>query len=232
MISCDNKESKDVQSKVNKYLNETYGEEFVVGDLTKHSNEGFSGKYYYGQAYKKSNPDMKFDVQWDVGNPGKYIDSYLEKKWSKQGTEELKKILKEIYGQDIWVYFVLNKKEDQEYINCDYKEVISKAHGDVYFELAYYIPCEGNLDKKKEVENLNKIIEPYIKNNGMEIFTFRVYYLKSEYKDEVLKDLEKKKSHYVKLDKLYNEKKLINAVYLDKLNEVINKEDIVKKFKY
>lgn len=57
MISCDNKESKDVQSKVNKYLNETYGEEFVVGDLTKHSNEGFSGKYYYGQAYKKSNPD-------------------------------------------------------------------------------------------------------------------------------------------------------------------------------
>ena len=110
MVGCGLAESKKegpVQIKMEKYIKDAYKEEFVVEVPMHHTDEGGISDYYYAVAYPKKNKSLKFKINYS-GNV--LSDTYMDVKWSKEGSLKLVNNLKWTYGEDLKYDFELNEE--------------------------------------------------------------------------------------------------------------------------
>ncbi len=85
------------QEKMQTYLEEKYGEKFVVGKAT-YKNGGFGIEGVWGaEAYPVQSKDIKFHVG---SYQEKYSDYYVAALWTKQAEKEMQPVIDRIYGKD------------------------------------------------------------------------------------------------------------------------------------
>lgn len=76
-----------------KYLNDKYGQEFVVENIrTTGAGIGSRGSWR-GDAYPKSNPSLRFEIRMPQGTDKVDYETFLQVLWSRQGEGEVKKFL-------------------------------------------------------------------------------------------------------------------------------------------
>jgi len=184
--ACINKD-KAAAGKIEKFLEEKYGEEFVVyaigggyGTLTTNTLKA--------DVYAKSRPDKMFDVEitkdletiWD-----KYMNVLMEEKLDKVVTEMAKPIFgEELYVKTIIVSGGLSFPDiDLNDRNMDPIEYTAlKSNTSEIIEI--YVKTELEIDKKLEVNNIDRLADRYIKS-GMRNVILNVFYIKSDYYKEL-----------------------------------------------
>jgi len=229
----DSGKSEKIRKNMADYLKNIHEKEFEVEKPYIFGNEGHGYNTYRAKAYAKDNPELKFDVAWDKGDPGYYYDNYLSYLWSFQGEEEIRAKLRELYGQEVYLLYVFNtKKEGVKKLN--HSEILSKYGDDSYFELKYYFFISGEFDKKVEAERVYKIFQNYITKNNVKYYHLVAYCFKESYRDEFLRsfsDLPKFKREFSS-EKLHAESKLVNAVFINIKDSINSIDDIVKILQY
>lgn len=77
------------QSKMNQYLDEKYGQEFVVENVgLRGGGLGVQGAWT-GEAYPKSDPSLRFRIDKSQTTGKVSVDTFLQTLWTRQGTGEV-----------------------------------------------------------------------------------------------------------------------------------------------
>jgi hypothetical protein len=126
----------EMQKSMADYLHRTYGKEFVVEKSVFYRNKWLGHKNYTSAAYPKDQPDLKFHVIVDM-NPGRFKDNYLGTKWSKQGTAEMEKKLREVYGEDFWLEEYWISYNDKKVKELDHSEIMRRYADKSQVNIAY-----------------------------------------------------------------------------------------------
>ena len=155
----DSGKTDEIQKKMTDYLKNTYGKEFVVGKPKVSGNEFIGFSNYLADAHPKDDPDLKFGVIWNKNKPDVFQDNYLGTKWSKQGTVELEKKLREVYGDDFWLEEYWMSYHDIRVKDWNYPEIIKKYADKMQIVINYWVFIDGKLDKKHEAERAYKILK-------------------------------------------------------------------------
>lgn len=220
--------SKEVQENMASYLAETYNKEFVVESPRITGNEGFGYRVWQAKAHPKDQPEIEFNVRWDVGEPGAYYDGYLRMLWSAQGKKEIGQYLKELYGQEVPLNYEFSVA-DKSLQNLNHSQVISQSKDKIYFSLVYYVLVTGDFDKQKEAEKVFEVLQKYIFSNDIKVYHLIVYYVNPHFKENTLSESNQTDiSHH--FEQLYKENKLYNYLSLNRKSNIQTPDDIVQKF--
>lgn len=93
-----NGEMSAEQKKMEAYLEEKYGQEFVVEDISPNDRGLGNDEVYSGLAFPVSNPSLHFPVSWN--NTSKH-DKYIASLLSAEGNNEIRKIItQKIYSNN------------------------------------------------------------------------------------------------------------------------------------
>lgn len=227
----------EIQQNMKEYLQKSYNKEFVVGKVMVTGNEGFGYRTYVAEAYPQDDPNLKFHVKWEKGEPGTYDDSYLVTRRSAQGKIEIGNYLKKIYGQDVPLTYKLSTR-NKELQGLDHDELLSKYGKETYLELVYYVFVD-KVDKEKEAERAYKVLEKFILNNQPKYYYVIVHYLSNNYKEEFYKGFTEDANKFLAAydsEDLHNKQKLINKIVLtntnSKISPIDNIADLSSRFKY
>jgi hypothetical protein len=232
MVGCGQVESQSktegpVQLKMEKYIKDVYKEDFVVEVPMHHTDEGGISDYYHAVAYPKKDKGLKFEIDY---SGGKLSDTYMDVKWSKEGSIKLGNDLNWTYGGKIKYNFEVNEETNSITRKMSYPQVISNNPNKAYIKLVYYVFLDGELNKQKEAEKAYEILKTSILDNHVREYLFTVYFVNIKYKDSILNN----STDYEMLDSdyLYKSKRLINGIYSTELDNIKNKDDLVKRFGY
>lgn len=112
------------QHKMAQYLKEKYGKEFVVENYRiEGGGIGVEGDPTADAYLSSKNEDIRFKV-WDYGNVNEgthqYRDDYINQRWNKEYSNEIRPKLKSILNSDV-VYRVSTGLGDNEIEKIDYR---------------------------------------------------------------------------------------------------------------
>ena len=112
------------QYKMAQYLKEKYGKEFVVENYRiEGGGIGVEGDPTADAYLSSKNEDIRFKV-WDYGNVNEgthqYRDDYINQRWNKEYSNEIRPKLKSILNSDV-VYRVSTGLGDNEIEKIDYR---------------------------------------------------------------------------------------------------------------
>lgn len=95
------------QTKFEKYLNEKYGQEFVVENVrVTGAGLGIQGSWR-GDAYPKSNPSLKFEISRSQTTGDINFDSFLQTLWTKQASSNVEDFLSEHLPENDGYYLLV-----------------------------------------------------------------------------------------------------------------------------
>lgn len=232
----------EIQKNMTVYLENTYGKEFVVGKPKVSGNEFIGFNNYQADAYPKNQPDLKFGIIWNKNKPGVFQDNYLGTKWSKQGTVEMEKKLREVYGDDFWLEEYWISYNDKKVKDLDYPEIIKQYADRMRVDIRYFVFIDGKMDKKYEAKKMYKIL----KENLIDLKTMQYYisvgYIAKDKKPQLLNIYSSttRNDHGRSMPDLHKAgilKNWIGINYTDeetlkkKYPEVKNADEILKKFR-
>ncbi|MBI5212527.1 MAG: hypothetical protein HY957_04055 [Nitrospirae bacterium] len=170
----------EIQKNMTDYLKNTYGKDFVVGKPKISGNEFIGFSNYIADAYPKDEPDLKFGVIWNKNKPDVFQDGYLGSKWSKQGTVEMEKKLKKVYGNDFLLKKYWISYNDRRVKDLDYPEIIKKYADKMEVKIYYFVFIDAKLDKKYEAERAYKILKENLIDLKTMQYSFSVVYVLKE----------------------------------------------------
>jgi hypothetical protein len=232
MVGCgqvqgQSKTEGPVQLKMEKYIKDVYKEDFVVEVPMHHTDEGGISDYYHAVAYPKKDKSLKFEIDY---SGGKLSDTYMDVKWSKEGSIKLGNELNWTYGEKISYYFELNEETNASTRKMNYLQVIANSPNKGYMNIVYYVFLDGPLNKQKEARKVYEILKPTVLDNKIPFYNVSVFFFESKYKNLFfIKDGD---DGSLDDDNLYKTKKLLNVIYIGEVDNVTNVDGIVKEFKY
>jgi hypothetical protein len=226
-VQSQGKTEGPVQLKMEKYIKEAYKEDFVVEVPMHHTDEGGISDYYHAVAYPKKDKSLKFEIDY---SGGKLSDTYMDVKWSKEGSIKLGNNLNWTYGEKISYYFELNEETNASTRKMSYSQVIANNPNKGYMNIVYYVFLDGDLNKQKEAEKVYEILKPTVLDNKIRTYELAVYFIDNKYKDYFIKN--RTGDGMLDDDNLYKSRKLINVIYSIAVDNIKNKDDLMKRFKY
>jgi hypothetical protein len=135
-VQSQSKTEEPVQQKMEKYIKDAYKENFVVAVPMHHTDEGGISDYYHAVAYTKKDKSLKFEIDY---SGGKLSDTYMDVKWSKEGSIKLGNNLNWTYGEKISYYFELNEETNANTRKMSYSQVIANNPNKGYMNIVYYV---------------------------------------------------------------------------------------------
>ena len=221
---------KAAAEKIEKFLEEKYGEEFVVyaigggyGTLTTNTLKA--------DVYAKSRPDKMFDVEitkdletiWD-----KYMNVLMEEKLDKVVTE----MAKPIFGEEIYVRTAYSLGglvfPDIELNDRDMDPIEYSKHKKKAIEVIdLFIKTEKNIVKFEEAEKIVDFAE-LLNNKGLQNVDITFFYIKPSEFENLDNELE---SIDNEIEYFSNSKKAFNVTWIER--EYLKKdsiEDVVNNF--
>lgn len=212
------------------YLENKYGEEFVVGPLSVVWDVKYGEQGYKAIAYPKSNEELKFEI-WSS-----FFEKYSLILRSYQAEKAISETLKEIYGEDLPVIASVSAS-DEVPAKLGFYEAITEYGENVSLKVGYSVFIAAELDKEKEAEKAYKVFKKYILDNKIAPYSFNITYFKNQYKEEIVERTEKVKKgsrNAINFTELYEEGKLINIFHLSTLQtpDVNSLEDVMSCFDY
>lgn len=233
IVGCGQSNTKKegpVQIKMEKYIKDTYKEDFVVEVPMMHSSFGLHD-YSYAVAYPKKDKSLKFEIDY---RESKFSDTYMEAKWSKEGKPIVENKLKEIYGEDINYYFKVEERisDTSESIirKMNYQQVLASNPNICSINLTYYVFLDSQLNKQKEAEKVFEILKSIILDNKLGYYNVSIYFISSQYKDYFTKT--NKDIGDFDDDEMYKSGRVLNVIYIAEIDKITNIEDVLKKFQY
>jgi hypothetical protein len=220
----------EMQKSMTDYLQRTYGKDFVVEKPIFYRNEWLGHKNYTSAAYPKDQPDLRFNVIVDM-NPGVFKDNYLGTKWSKQGTAEMEKKLREVYGEDFWLENYWISYNDKNVKDLDYPEIMRRYANKTRVDIRYFVFTGKNFDKKFEAERAYKILKKdFIDYKTMQYY-FIVGYIEKDKKIQLFNIYESTTTndHGRSMPDLHKAGILTNWIRIDYLSALSNKYPEVKE---
>jgi hypothetical protein len=232
MVGCgqvqgQSKTEGPVQQKMEKYIKDAYKEDFVVEVPMHHTDEGGISDYYHAVAYPKKDKSLKFEIDY---SGGKLSDTYMDVKWSKEGSIKLGNNLNWTYGEKISYYFELNEETNASTRKMSYSQVIADNPNKGYMNIVYYVFLDEPLNKQKEARKVYEILKPTVLDNKIRTYALAVYFIDNKYKDYFIKNRTDK--GYLDDKTMYQNKKIINVIYISNWSKIVNVSDVLKYFKY
>lgn len=215
-------EKAALQSEVGQYLEERYGQSFVVEEPT-YLPETEEYRLY---AYPEDNPQQRFIVS---KNPERLLDGYISLLYKEQAQKELSDLVEELYS-NVWraeAKVGVGRLEGNFAKGIPSYQETRQHHPDklmqeVEIDLIYKIN-EGN--KKKELGKILRLVHHY-RETGLQNIKFTISYF-----DPQLLDNEKGMPENKKRDD-YEEKYLRHQVSLGVADRVKTVDDIAELLVY
>lgn len=230
----------DVQKKMTEYLKNTYEKEFVVEEPRLLGNEGFGYRVYEARAYPKDDPEMRFRVRWEKGEPGIFDDGYIHAIWRNGAMAEFHKLLKDIYGEGVVSLYGFNfnfkhyEIDFNDVKDLSYSDLIKRYPDKIFCDMKYYVFVDGSIDKRQEAEKVYRLIKQHILDRNIGKFHLVVNYMSDDFRedfDKNFKSIRLGRNGY-DADSLYKQRKLVNRMGLvdidlkeDYINDIINEFD-------
>lgn len=179
--------------KMEKYLNDKYGQEFVVEDVhVRGAGLGVKGAWT-AEAYPKSDPSTKFQIDRSQTTGEISVDTLLRVLWTKQGTDEVKTFLaSELPNNE--GYFLEIKPGSPGNILYDsiqgytptLSEILKKNKDKVIYTLSVRSAVTTNSEEEPssvQLENALKIVK-FVKEKGINISSVRYTYRDSSFTEK------------------------------------------------
>lgn len=217
-----------------KYLEEKYGQDFVVENLKSQWNTGYMTVILSADAHLKSNKEVDFTV---IKEPKLYRDTYLPYLWEWQAKQKIEKVVEEIYGKGN--YYIRNvdadiRKRGWKVNNLSYDDII-RQYSDIAEVTVWMASFTDRFDEKVEAEKALKLYQKIWVKNQIEYFDLIVEIVKNNKKKEYMDFIKSRKVYFV--EELYNEglvKERINILhwYDSDKEEPKDVNDIIKNRYY
>jgi hypothetical protein len=170
------------------YLQNKYKKVFIVSN-PEHFSGPLSGGCLIARAYPQEQPDLKFNVYYDL-DYNKYGDSYVNNKFSKLGFKYLEEKLKDVYGEDnviLTEFKCWNIPQDAQ--ELDYSQVLYNYADTMNVAFTYYVILNDIFEKNIEAEKVYKVLKNNVFNNNESRNYLNIGYIRKEGNDKLIQDL-------------------------------------------
>lgn len=194
-----------------KYLEEKYGQDFVVENLKSKWNTGYMTVILSADAHLKSNKEVDFTV---IKEPKLYRDTYLRTLWSWQGRKKLEEEVCEIYGKGNYHVRVVDadiRWRSKKVNNLSYEDII-REYNDIAEVNLWMASFTDKFDKKAEAEKAFELYQKIFVENEIRYFSFDIEVVENNKREEYFKFLNSDRIHYVK--ELYEEKTIKEEIVI------------------
>ncbi|MFB6367021.1 hypothetical protein ACFCP7_23835 [Paenibacillus elgii] len=183
LMGC-GREYKDAGEKMTLYLNEKYGEEFVIENVGGGYGTGiFSTDTIKAEAYPKHSPRHRFRVEI-TKDFSKVWDNYMNMIMADKFDEKMMKVSQEVFEQkDIWVKTHLDSgglsfpARDLNNKNISIEDYFkSEAINGLAVDL--FIKSEPNVNKGRQAEKVDKLVDKILALEEFQHGFISVFYLK------------------------------------------------------
>lgn len=183
LMGCGQK-YKDAGEKITQYLNEKYGEEFVVEHVGGGYGSGtFSTDTIKAEAYPPNSPRHRFRAEI-TKDFSKVWDNYMNMIMADKFDEVMIKVSQEVFGQkEVWVKTYLNSgglsfpARDLNNKNMSIEDYF-KAEELYGIAIDVFIKSEPVIDKEREAEKVDQLVAKIVELQEFENGAIDVYYLK------------------------------------------------------
>lgn len=180
------------KTKMEKYLNDKYGQEFVVENVhVRGSGLGVKGAWT-AEAYPKSDPSTKFQVDMLQTTGEISVDTFLQVLWTKQGTGEVETFLADELPNNEG-YFLEIKPGSPGNILYDsiqgdaptLSEILEKNKDKIVYTLSVRnaVATQPEEPSSAQLENALKVVK-FVKEKGINISSVRYSYRDSSFTEK------------------------------------------------
>ncbi|MCP3776053.1 hypothetical protein NLX71_22585 [Paenibacillus sp. MZ04-78.2] len=183
LMGC-GQEYKDAGEKMTRYLNDKYGEEFVIENVGGGYGSGvFSTDTIKAEAYPKHSPRHRFraEISKDFS---KVWDNYMNMIMADKFDAKMMKVSQEVFEQkDVWVKSYLNSgglafpARDLNNKNMSIEDYF-KAEQLYGIAIDVFIKSEPDIDKEREAEKVDQLVAKIVELQEFKNGAIDVYYLK------------------------------------------------------
>ncbi len=183
-----------------KYLEEKYGQDFVVENLKSQWNTGYMTLILSADAHLKSNKEVEFTV---IKEPELYRDTYLPYLWEWQAKQKIEKIVEEIYGKGN--YYIDNIDADirwrsKKVNNLSYDDII-REYNNIAEVRVWIASFTNKFNEKTEAEKAFKLYQEIWVKSKLKYNAFSVEVVENNKKKEYMDFIKSREVHYE--EKLY-----------------------------
>ncbi|WP_025848608.1 hypothetical protein [Paenibacillus ehimensis] len=190
LMGCGQK-YKDAEEKMTQYLNEKYGEEFVVENVGGGYGSGiFSTDTIKAEAYPPNCPRHRFRAEI-TKDFSKVWDNYMNMIMADKFDEKMMKVSQEVFGQkELWVKTHLDSgglsfpARDLNNKNMSIEDYF-KAEAINGIAVDLFMKSEPNVDKEREAEKVDKLVDRVLALEEFKHGFISVFYLKPSVFEQV-----------------------------------------------
>ncbi|MFB0843423.1 hypothetical protein [Paenibacillus oleatilyticus] len=183
LMGCGQK-YKDAEDKMTRYLNEKYGEEFVVENVGGGYGSGiFSTDTIKAEAYPPNSPRHRFRAEI-TKDFSKVWDNYMNMIMADKFDEKMIKVSQEVFEQkDIWVKTNLDSgglsfpARDLNNKNMSIEDYF-KAEAINGLAVDLFIKSEPDIDKERQAEKVDQLVDRILALEEFKHGFISVFYLK------------------------------------------------------
>lgn len=186
-----------------KYLEEKYGQDFVVENLKSKWNTAYMTVILSADAHLKSNKEVDFTV---IKEPKLYRDTYLRTLWSWQGRKKLEEEVCEIYGKGNYHVRVVDadiRWRSKKVNNLSYDDII-REYNDIAEVSIWMASFTDKFDEKAEAEKAFELYQKIFVKNKVKFQDLGIEIVENNKREEYFKFVNSERIHDIK--ELYEEK--------------------------
>ncbi|WP_338452903.1 murein transglycosylase [Niallia oryzisoli] len=180
--------SHKAEKAAEEYLEEKYGEDFIIEESTFSKPLGDDTGSYHIDSHPEKNP--KLTVRISVSEDMKPMsDDYLDMKWRAELNEQFGSVYKKLYGSIVNYSYMVNVSfPDEAYtkynIHNTYQEIFEQKHKGIGNIIFANVLLNSSNEMDQHLEKVYELIQ-YLKVQDLEYFTVQIEYYNEKVSREI-----------------------------------------------